>query len=86
MPHRLSTFPQQVSDLVGDLSLEADGGDKEQQQREKAATDVVHRVLADGADAAAAEAIGREIAGREVGFLEVEFQAPGFNRIAAIDS
>ena len=85
MPHRLSTFPQKVCNLVGNLSLEADGGDEEQQQREKAATDVVHRVLADGADAAATETIGGEIAGREIGFLEVEFQAPGFDRIAAID-
>ena len=32
MAHRLGTFPQQEGDLVGDLSLEADGGDEAQKQ------------------------------------------------------
>ena len=85
MTHRLGTFPQQVSDLVGNLSLKADDGDEEQQQGEKAVPDVVHWPLADGADATATETIGGEVAGGDVGFLEIEFQAPGLDGIATID-
>ena len=44
MAHRLSTFPQQEGDLVGNLSLEADGGDEEEQQGEEAVTEDVHGV------------------------------------------
>ena len=85
MTHRLGTFPQKVSDLVGNLSLKADDGDEEQQQGEKVVPDVVHWPLADGADATATEPIAGEVAGSEISFLEVEFQAPGLDGIATID-